>query len=182
MSKIGDYILAQEEAQTAEQVLKIAQDKLNNMRNEASSTPNPEQSQLTVGERFRRFVNRTGLAGTINNKNYLKAEAWQYLAHLFHVHPVVECTAMVDFNEKDPTKNFLGVKCNCALVDKDGKTVGSGSMTALCSEKFLADKDEFAVYGMAQTRAISRAIRNTYGWVACDAGFEATPWDEMPKA
>lgn len=170
--------MVQEEAQAAEKTLKTAQERLNNMKIEA---PIPEPQQVPISERFRRFVNNNGLAGTINGKQYLKAEAWQYLAHIFHLCPVTDCVAMINLEEKDVHKNFLGVKCVCTLRNREGQVVGAGTMTALCSEPFLKDKDEYAVYGMAQTRAISRAIRNTYGWVARGAGFESTPWDEMPK-
>jgi hypothetical protein len=34
---------------------------------------------------------------------------------------------------------------------------------------------------MAQTRAIGKAYRNTFGFIAKAAGFEATPAEEMPR-
>lgn len=182
MSKIGDYNLMvqeQEDANDVTKTLQLAQDKLNNMKAKADISGSKPKASIT--QRFREFVNKNSLSGTIQKKNYLKAEAWQYLAHLLGLRVVTDCTALVNMHEPDPDKNFLGVKCYCSLYDKDGRVVGSGTMTAQCREAFLENKDDYAVYGMAQTRAISRAMRNSYGWIARDAGYEATPWDEIPK-
>ena len=64
-------------------------------------------------------------------------------------------------------------------MNKQGLTIARSMMTARADEEWLKDKPEYAVYGMAQTRAISRAARNVFGWVALEAGFEAVPWEEI---
>ncbi len=125
--------------------------------------------------KFRNFVNATGLALTKDGKVYLLAEAWQYIMVLKGLNCRCTCT------EQRFSNNKLIVSCECTLYNSEGKTVSSGMMQAGSDEDWLKDKDAFAVYGMAQTRAISRAVRNKYGYLARACGFQAVPWDEMPK-
>lgn len=63
----------------------------------------------------------------------------------------------------------------------DGRVVGSGF--GLCSreESKWQSADEYAVIGMASTRAVSRAMRQALGFVVAMAGYSATPTDEMPN-
>ena len=151
---------------------------------EKKSEPNsgvPQQvfddksADKTDAEKFANFVNATGLALTKDGKVYLLAEAWQYIMVLKGLN--CRCTCVEQRFEKK-----LIVSCECSLFNSEGKTVSSGMMQASSNETWLSDKDEFAVYGMAQTRAISRAVRNKYGYLARACGFQAVPWDEMPKS
>ena len=52
----------------------------------------------------------------------------------------------------------------------------------MCSrgERTWAKRDDYALRSMAQTRAISKAMRGPLGFVMTLAGFEATPLEEMP--
>ena len=126
-------------------------------------------------EKFKKFVNATALALDKDGKIYLMAEAWQYIMVLKNLN--CRCTCA-----EQRFSNKLVVSCECTLYNSEGKTVSSGMMQASSEESWLKDKDDFAVFGMAQTRAISRAVRNKYGYLARACGFQATPWDEMPKS
>lgn len=48
------------------------------------------------------------------------------------------------------------VTTQCVVTDENDNVVADGVMQARSDEPWLSDKPEFAVYGMAQTRAISR--------------------------
>lgn len=124
------------------------------------------------------FVNSTGLAKTANGKQYLLAEAWQYVLALKNLSVNTLCTEDTVAG-KDGHKPVTTVTCIATLYDENGKVVSSGTMTAKSSERFLKDKPAYAVYGMAQTRAISRAARNKFGYIARACGFEATPFEEI---
>lgn len=134
-----------------------------------------ERAEKNEYELFRDYVNTAQLAlKDRSGKLYLKAEAWLYLARLKGVVPACSCT------ERYEDGQLVSVKATCELLDMETKRMISCSdMMASKSEPFLKDLGDFALYGMAQTRAISRAIRNVFGYVAKGAGFEATPAVEM---
>ena len=126
-------------------------------------------------EDFRKFVNATGTAiKKADGGVYLKAEAWLYLAKLKGLTPSLEITQHRNVNGK-----LVWVDAICRLLDVDGIEISKSAMMASKEEAFLKDLDDYAVYGMAETRAITRAIRNVYGYVAKGAGFESTPAIEM---
>ena len=126
-------------------------------------------------EDFRKFVNATGTAiKKAEGGVYLKAEAWLYLAKLKGLTPSLEITQHRNVNGK-----LVWVDAICRLLDVDGIEISKSAMMASKEEAFLKDLDDYAVYGMAETRAITRAIRNVYGYVAKGAGFESTPAIEM---
>lgn len=124
--------------------------------------------------KLKAFVDGAGLAiKKADGKTYLLAEAWQYIMVLKNLTARCEC---VDSRDE---KGVLTVTIQCIVTDKDGEVVADGVMQAKSDEPWLSDKPEFAVYGMAQTRAISRALRNRYGYLARACGFQATPVEEI---
>lgn len=56
-----------------------------------------------------------------------------------------------------------------------------GSAEAMCSraENTWAQRDDYAVRSMAETRAESRAYRRAVGWIVSIAGYNPTPAEEM---
>lgn len=166
----------------------IAKDKVENENNTKKTTsnatskpvetPHPvvtkpqSQSEFEV---FRTYVNGSKLAvDRGDGKIYLRAEAWLYLAKIKGVTPHCASTERYDGNG-----DLVSVKVECRLFDELGTEISRSDMIASKNEVFLKNLDDFAVYGMAQTRAISRAIRDVYGYVARGAGFEATPAEEV---
>lgn len=165
--------------------LNQASDKINESAPKAAMAREENQAESIVAK-FGKFCVANNMVMTLGGKQYLKAEAWQYLASLIGLFPSCEClTLFKAVKNKDTGETeqvFVGVKTIVTLIrSRDLAEVSKATMTARCDEPFLKDKDDFAVYGMSQTRAISRAVRNVYGWVAVAAGYEATPYDEMPK-
>jgi hypothetical protein len=57
-----------------------------------------------------------------------------------------------------------------------------GRAEAMCSreESTWAQRDEYAVRSMAETRAESRAYRRAVGWIVGIAGYSPTPAEEVP--
>ena len=105
---------------------------------------------------------------------YLKAEAWLYLAKLKGLTPSLDVTP-----HRDSTGKLKWVDAVCHLLDIDGIEISKSVMMASKDEDFLKGLPDYAVYGMAETRAITRAVRNVYGYVAKGAGYESTPAIEM---
>lgn len=124
--------------------------------------------------KLKAFVDGAGLAiRKADGKAYLLAEAWQYIMVLKNLTARCEC---VDSRDE---KDVLTVTVQCIITDENDNVVTDGVMQAKSDEPWLADKPEFATYGMAQTRAISRAMRNRYGYLAKACGFQATPVEEI---
>lgn len=124
------------------------------------------------------FAVKTHNVITSNGKSYVKAPVWQYLAHSLGVIPEFHFD---DENTGAVPRKFSDtyvVICTCTLY-KDNKQFSECCMIASSDEEFLHDKDAYAVWGMAQTRAFSRAMKNVYGWVVEAAGFCSTPLEEI---
>lgn len=139
-----------------------------------SKDSKPEEPQSEFDD-FKKFVNATGTAiKKPDGGTYLKAEAWLYLAKLKGLTPSLDVSP-----HRDTTGKLLWVDAVCHLLDIDGIEISKSAMMASKSEQFLKGLDDYAVYGMAETRAITRAVRNVYGYVAKGAGFESTPAIEM---
>lgn len=179
MGKVKSMKMEQEmDDMKLEKVLDEAADAINNKKAKAKKVVKKEKKVQTVGNEFddfRKFVNATGTAiKKTEGGVYLKAEAWLYLAKLKGLTPSLDVTP-----HRDTTGKLLWVDAVCHLLDKNGVEISKSAMMASKSEQFLKGLDDYAVYGMAETRAITRAVRNVYGYVAKGAGFESTPAIEM---
>jgi hypothetical protein len=62
----------------------------------------------------------------------------------------------------------------------DGQIVGAGEAVCLKDEANWRGKPSTALKGMAQTRAMSRALRAPLGFIMTLAGYRATAAEEMP--
>lgn len=145
-------------------------------KDEAKDTKKAKTSVSNEFDDFKKFVNATGSAiKKQDGSTYLKAEAWLYLAKLKGLTPSLDITPHRDVS----TGKLQYVDAVCHLLDVDGIEISKSAMMASKGEGFLKDLDDYAVYGMAETRAITRAVRNVYGYVAKGAGFESTPAIEM---
>lgn len=157
-----------------DEAIKTAEEFVNSDYGKKDDTK-PKSSGPSDFEKFKSFVNQGNLAiKQSNGKLYLLAEAWLYLAHIKGLIPSVKTH---NFKMDD---DIACVEATCELKDaKTNEVVSTSVMVASSDESFLQDKPLYAVYGMAETRAISRAVRNVYGYIAKGAGFESTPASEV---
>ncbi len=105
-----------------------------------------------------------------NARPYVLAEGWTCLGSLVGVFPRTVWTR--------PLEN--GWEARVDAVTRDGAVVGSAESQCTRAERNWANRDDFALRSMAQTRAMSKALRMPLGFIVVLAGFEATPADEMP--
>lgn len=112
----------------------------------------------------------------IQGKNYVHVEAWQFCGGVLKVFPVV--TDLTDLSDDKTIKYRAQVE----LRRVTGEVIGGG--IAICSNKEKGKQffDEYAVASMAQTRAVSKAYRNAFGWLMKLAGYEATPVEEIDNS
>lgn len=129
------------------------------------------KSLSDIASKVKTFAERTHNVVTLDGKTYIRVGAYQYLAHLMNIVP--------DF-DFDPESTSTEVFCVCKLF-KDGDYLSSATMYADKTEEFLRDKPDFAVLGMAQTRAFARAMKNIYGFIMESAGYQSVSVEEVEK-
>lgn len=120
------------------------------------------------------YVVQNNLYTTIQGKNYVHVEGWQFAGGMLGLMPII--TETIDLSSGNEVK----WRATCDIIEmKSGKILGRG--IAICSNKEGKKKsfDEYAVLSMAQTRAIGKAYRNLIGWTMKLAGYASTPAEEM---
>ena len=147
------------------------------------TTKKVESGAISDSDKLRAFVTKNALAlKKSNGKTYLMAEAWQFVARLKGLIPSFESVSEIDTtaDSTGKTVRYLKVTTTCILKrEADLEEVSRATIVATSLEKFLSDKPAYAIWGMSETRALSRAIRNIYGYIASDAGYQATPLEEI---
>jgi hypothetical protein len=112
------------------------------------------------------------LAVRISGRDHLTAEAWTTLGGMLGIVPITEWTR--------PLEDGSGWEARVEARTLDGRTVGAAESMCSRSETTWAKRDEYALRSMAQTRAISRALRAPLGQIVVLAGYEPAGADEMP--
>lgn len=108
-------------------------------------------------------------------KNYLRIGGWQQLASLYGY----TVGSVVVEDHRDSGDRLIWSRARATLRNEAGVVIGTAD--AVCGRdepKWQADPS-FSIASMAQTRALSKAIRNVLGWVALLGGFGDTPGEEM---
>ena len=146
--------------------------------------PDYEEPELVLkrtakwAESLMKVVTEKEMFADISGKQYLEVEAWQLVATFAQAHAIPEEPLGI----LDDEGNVISYQAT-AHVMQGGAIIGSG-VSECGLESFPTQGKEGrekhkAAKSAAQTWAISKAIRNTYGFVAKLAGFEATTADEM---
>jgi hypothetical protein len=126
------------------------------------------QRTSEVASALKEFVKAQGLTVNIKGREYVEVAGWQMLGMMLGVTPVVQHTTPV----------AEGWEARAELHDRSGRVVGAGEAECLTSEKDWKSRDDYARRSMAQTRAIGKAYRNTFGFIAQAAGYEVLPAEE----
>jgi hypothetical protein len=128
------------------------------------------QRTAEVATALKQFVKDQGLLSQISGRDYIVVEGWQMAGMMLGVTPGKVTTLPVEH----------GWEAIVELHDRTGRIVGSGEAECLDTEKAWKSHEDYARKSMAQTRAVGKAFRNTFGFIAKAAGMEATPAEEMP--
>lgn len=121
-------------------------------------------------------VEQQQLYQTVKNRKFLQVEAWQLIGQFTHTKAIP-----VELEQTDEPDR-IRFKCTVELRDRAGDITGGGSAEAHNKEEGKARLTENQIGSTAQTRAISKAYRNKYAFIAKLAGFEATTAEEMTGA
>jgi hypothetical protein len=112
------------------------------------------------------------LAVKIQGREHLRVEAWTTLGGMLGIFPIVTWTR--------PNEAGDGYVARVEVRTRAGELVGAAEAECSRSEKVWHDRYPYSLRGMAQTRAISRALRAPLGQIVTLAGYDATPLEEMP--
>lgn len=115
-------------------------------------------------------ISRKHLFKNISGRNHVLVEGWTLLGSMLGVFAEVEWTR--------PTEN--GWEARAVARTLNGKIVGAAEAMCSRSERTWNNRDEYALRSMAQTRAVSKALRLPLGYIIELAGYSATPADEIP--
>jgi hypothetical protein len=113
------------------------------------------------------------LAVRISGREHLAVEAWTTLGGMLGVVPICEWSR--------PLEDGTGWEARVEARTLDGRTVGAAESMCTRAEATWAKRDEYALRGMAQTRAVSRALRSPLGQIVVLAGYEPASAEEIPE-
>jgi hypothetical protein len=119
------------------------------------------------------ILREQNLVANISGKDHVLVEGWTLLASMMNHSVGTKNTRAV---EVDGNSGFIA---HAEVYDQRGNVVGSADGICTRGERSWSKRDDFALAGMAQTRAISRACRQRFGFVVRLAGYEPTPAEEM---
>jgi hypothetical protein len=125
-----------------------------------------------IAERLIDVVRDRKLVARIQGKEYLTAEAWQVVGGMVGVIPVVVWTR--------PNETGDGYVARVETRTLDGRVVGGAEAECSRAERVWKDRYPSTLRAMAQTRAVSRALRAPLGQIVALAGYDAASAEEMP--
>jgi hypothetical protein len=125
-----------------------------------------------IAERLIDVVRDRKLVARIQGKEYLTAEAWQVVGSMVGVLPVVVWTK--------PNETGDGYIARVEARTLSGQVVGAAEAECSRAEKVWRDRYPSTLRAMAQTRAVSRALRAPLGQIVALAGYDAASAEEMP--
>jgi hypothetical protein len=108
-----------------------------------------------------------------NGEQYLEFEDWQTIAQFYRHTVGIERTEKIEEGGK-----IIGFEAKAVLY-YNGSIVGGAEAACMKDEPNWAKKPLFQLRSMAQTRAMAKALRSRFGFVAVLAGFKPTPAEEM---
>ena len=119
------------------------------------------------------IVEAQGLFSLINKKKYLHVEAWEIIGRGYNVGATIEWSRPLPDG---------GWEARALVVTDDGIPIGAAeSECGTEGDSPWNKRASYAQRSMAQTRAVSKALRIRLSWVVILAGYAATPFEEMPE-
>lgn len=130
-----------------------------------------------MAKELKTIIEANDLAKNLGGKKkHLELEAWTTVARIQNEQPhskFVRCF-------EDSKKNEV-VEAHAWVTDASGKIVSEADAMCSTEERNWAGKPLYARVSMAQTRAMSKALRLRHSWIMVMAGYSPTPADEMEE-
>lgn len=119
------------------------------------------------------ILREQNLVVNIQGSEHVLVEGWTLLAGMMGHSVGTTGTRPVEVDGKP------GFIAHAEVYDQSGNVVGSADGICTRGERAWSKRDDYALSGMAQTRAISRACRQRFGFIVRLAGYNPTPAEEM---
>ncbi|MBD3293370.1 MAG: hypothetical protein GF393_10630 [Armatimonadia bacterium] len=130
------------------------------------------QQATTMADTLKDVIDKRGLAVEIRGRRHVKVEGWTTLLAMLGVTP-----REVTCDEVEPGRYVAVVE----LVNASDRVIGRASAECARTEHTWKDRDAYALRSMAQTRATGKAARLAFSWIVTLAGYDPTPFEEMPR-
>jgi hypothetical protein len=117
-------------------------------------------------------IEAAGMVQRIGGREHVRVEGWQTLGAMAGVTTRIAWSRPLDD----------GWEARAEVITADGRIIGSGEGMCTHAERNWIRRDAYALRSMAQTRAVSRALRGVLAFVMTLAGHDTTPAEEMPQA
>jgi len=130
---------------------------------------------------LKQIVDDKKLYADINGRQFPTVEAWTLIGSMVGVYPVVVWT-------RELVENGVGIgwEARVEARTRAGEIVGAAEAECRRSERSWRTRDSYALRSMAQTRAVSKALRGPLDFILKMGGYATTPAEEMtapaPKA
>lgn len=117
-------------------------------------------------------IERQKLYTDIKGRKFVRVEGWTTLGAMLNIFPSVQWTRRIE-------GHGITWEARVIIQTLDGKEISSAEAMCGSNEQTWAGRGEYAIRSMAQTRAVSKALRLPLAWIMTLAGYEATPAEEM---
>lgn len=124
----------------------------------------------TIATALADVIRAKSLYKRIGQSDHVFVEGWTLLGSMLGVFAEVEWSRPIEG----------GWESRAVSRTLAGRTVGAAESMCSRSESKWKSSDEYAIRSMAQTRAVSKALRLPLGFIMELAGYSATPAEEMP--
>jgi hypothetical protein len=119
------------------------------------------------------LINKRKLYTVVKGNKYVHVEGWGLMMAMLKVSPhITKC-------EKLERGAEIAYEAEVELLSQEGKLIGRASAICSSKEDHKSNQPEYAIRSMAQTRAVGKASRLSFGWIMKLSGYEPTPSDEM---
>jgi hypothetical protein len=116
-------------------------------------------------------IEAKNLYATISGRRHITCEGWTTLGGMLGIVPVV--------TETRANEDGDGIVARVEARTLDGRVVGAAEGECSRAERKWKARDPFAIRSMAQTRAISRALRAPLGQIVVLAGYQPAGAEEL---
>lgn len=140
---------------------------------EATSPGDVVQAATVVATRLRDVVREQKLISNIKGREHPKVEAWTLLGSMLGVFPVVVWSRRLEDDED-------GWEARVEARTRSGEVVGAAEAMCTRAEQNWESRDDYALRSMAQTRAVSKALRMPLGFVMTLAGYDPGEPEQYP--
>lgn len=127
----------------------------------------------TIATALADVIRKRQLFKHIGQSDHVFVEGWTLLGSMLGVFAEVEWSRPLEDNN--------GWESRAVARTLAGRTVGAAESMCSRSESKWKHSDDYAIRSMAQTRAVSKALRLPLGFIMELAGYSATPADEVPE-